>query len=205
MSPAGGLFAVPAGAHAAPASATSLGNIDEEPSTPSARPHPIGRQDEERFDRKQCQSARNGIRASEFPGQVGHSSIGERDDLGAGTAAGLSQEVAQCLGRWGIANRDGIEGGPYIFANTVNRVHEVVAGMTVEIASVLGRDEPCGLTPRTDVPDGFEQFVVGDRLLAMKDRVRQVEYDMSADEVTGLPRGDDSFEIHGNHHVSRTE
>jgi hypothetical protein len=84
-------------------------------------------------------------------------------------------------------------------------VHEVIAGMAVEIASVRGRNEPSGLTPRTDVPDGFEQFVVGDRLLAMKDRVRQVEYDMAADEVTVFPRGDDSFGIHGNHHVSRSE
>jgi hypothetical protein len=89
LSSASGLFPVAAGAHAAPASTTSLGNIDEEPSAPSTRPHPIGRQDKERFDRKQGQGGRNGIRVSEFPGQLLHSSIRERDDLGTRTAAGL--------------------------------------------------------------------------------------------------------------------
>lgn len=156
LSSASGLFPVAAGAHAAPASTTSLGNIDEEPSTPSTRPHPIGRQDKERFDRKQGQSGRNGIGVSEFPLQFRHSGIRERDDLGTRTPAGLSQQVAQCLGRWGITHRDGVEGGPHLIANAMDRVHESITRTSVEIASVRGRNEPSGLTPRTDVSDGFE-------------------------------------------------
>jgi hypothetical protein len=92
-----------------------------------------------------------------------------------------------------------------VIADAVNRVHEVIAGMPVEIASVRGRNEPSGLTPRTDVSDGFEQFVVGYRLLAIEDRVRQVKRDMTADEVTGLPRGDDWFGIHDHHRASNGE
>jgi hypothetical protein len=90
MSSACGFFPVPACAHAAPASAPSLGYIDEEPPTPWTRPHPIRRQDKERLDRKQCQSSLNYIRVSKFPGQLVHSGIRERDDLGTRTAAGLS-------------------------------------------------------------------------------------------------------------------
>jgi hypothetical protein len=86
-----------------------------------------------------------------------------------------------------------------MIANAVNRVHEFIACMPVELASIRGRNESGGLTPGADIADRFEQFVVGYRFLATKNRVRQVKHDMAADEVAGFPRGDDLFEIHSNH------
>src|SRR5829696_9512258 len=109
MSPAIGFFPISAGAHAAPASASSLGNVDEEPSTSGTRPHPIGRQHKERFDRKQGQSGRNGRRVSKFPGQLHHSSVGERDALGGHPSAGLPQQGSHGLGGRGVTNRDRVE------------------------------------------------------------------------------------------------
>ncbi len=91
-----------------------------------------------------------------------------------------------------------------MIANAVNRSHEFIACLAVELASISGRNKPRGLTPGTDISNRLEQFVIGDRLLAMKDRVRQVEYDMAADKVTSLPRRDNFFEIHGNQQESMT-
>ena len=198
MSPAIGFLPIPAGAHAAPASASALGNIDEEPSTSCTTSHPIRRQHNERFDREQGQSGRNGVRVAKLPGQLRHSSIRERDDLGTHAEAGLSQEGSHGLGRWGITDRDGVEGGPHLIANAVDRGDKVIFSAAVELASVDGGNQPRGLTPGTDISNGFEQFVVGDRLLAMKDRVGQVKYDVAADKVAGLPGRNNVLEIHGN-------
>lgn len=192
MSSAIGLLPIPAGAHAAPASASTLGNVHEEPSTSRTRPHPVRRQRNERFDGEQGQRRCNGLRLAKRPGHLRHSGIHEGHDLGTHATAGLSQERSDSLGRRGITNRDRIERVPHVIANTVNRSHKFIAGMGIELASISGRNKPCGPTPGTDIANGLEQFVIGGRLFAMKHRVRQVEYDMAADEVTGLPRRDES-------------
>lgn len=204
MSSAIGLLPVPAGAHAAPASASTLGNVDEEPSTSRTRPHPVRRQLNERFDGKQGQSGGNGVRVAKRPGYLRHPGIREGHDLGTHTAAGLPQEGSDGLGRWGFTNRDRIERSPHMIANAVNGSDDLIARMAVELACISGRNKPRGQTPGTDIANGLEQFVIGDRLFAMKHRVRQVEYDMAADEVTGLPRRYNFFEIHGNQQESMT-
>jgi hypothetical protein len=157
------------------------------------------------LDRKQCQCGRNGIRFAKLPGYLRHSGIGKGHQLGTHTAAGLSQEGPDGLRRWGITDRNRIERGTHMIANAVNSSHEFIACLAVELASIGGRNQPCGLTPGTDISNSFEQFVIGDRRLAVKDRVGQVEYDMAADKVTGLPRRDNFFEIHGNQQESMTQ
>lgn len=205
MSSAIGLLPVPAGAHAAPASASTLGNVDEEPSTSRTRPHPVCRQRNERFDREQGQGGRNGRRFAKPPGHLRHSGIREGHDLGTHATAGLSQQGSDGLGRWGLSNRDRVERGPYLITNAVNRSHEFIARVAVELARICGGNEPRGLTPGTDISNRLEQFVIGDRFFAMKHRVRQVEYDMATDEVTGLPRRNNVFEIHGNRQESTSK